>query len=42
MDAEGMGVLHPAIQEMMFGRISAQDAAARYEQWVAQNDTGRR
>lgn len=42
MDAEGMGVLHPAIQEMMFGRITPQEAAARYEQWVAANDAGRR
>lgn len=42
MDAEGMGVLHPAIQEMMFGRITPQQAAERYEQWVAANDVRRR
>ena len=41
MDAEGMGVLHPAIQEMMFGNKSAQDVAAEYEDWVAANDSGR-
>ena len=41
MDAEGMGVLHPALQEMMFGRLTPQQVAQRYEQWVAANDTGR-
>lgn len=41
MDAEGMGTLHPAIQEMMFGNITAAQAAAEYEKWVAANDTSR-
>lgn len=42
MDAEGMGQLHPDIQEMMFGNLTAQQVAERYEDWVAANDTGRR
>jgi raffinose/stachyose/melibiose transport system substrate-binding protein len=41
MDAEGMGTLHPAIQEMMFGNITPAQAAAEYEKWVAANDTSR-
>lgn len=41
MDGEGMGVLHPAIQEMMFGNISAAEAAQQYETWVAANDSSR-
>ncbi len=41
MDGEGMGVLHPAIQEMMFGSITPVEAAARYEEWVAANDSSR-
>ena len=42
MDAEGMGVLHPAIQEMMFGNLTARQAAQQYEDWVAANDGGRK
>ena len=41
MDAEGMGVLHPAIQEMMFGVLTPQEVAEQYETWVAANDSGR-
>lgn len=41
MDAEGMGVLHPGIQEMMFGNLTAEQVAQRYEEWVAQNDSSR-
>lgn len=41
MDAEGMGVLHPALQEMMFGTITPAEAAAQYEEWVAANDSSR-
>jgi len=41
MDAEGMGVLHPAIQEMMFGNKTPQQVAEEYEQWVASNDSSR-
>lgn len=41
MDAEGMGVLHPAIQEMMFGNKTPEEVAAEYEEWVAANDTSR-
>ena len=41
MDAEGMGVLHPALQEMMFGNITPAEAAAQYEKWVAANDSSR-
>ncbi|WP_018526547.1 ABC transporter substrate-binding protein [Alkalispirochaeta alkalica] len=42
MDAEGMAVLQPALQEMMFGAISPQEVARRYENWVAANDSSRR
>ena len=41
MDAEGMGVLHPALQEMMFGALTPQEVAERYETWVAANDSSR-
>ena len=41
MDAEGMGVLHPAIQEMMFANITPEQVASRYEEWVAANDSSR-
>ncbi len=41
MDAEGMGVLHPGIQEMMFGNLTAAQTAQQYEDWVAANDSGR-
>lgn len=41
MDAEGMNVLHPAMQEMMFGNITPAEAAAQYENWVAANDSSR-
>jgi len=41
MDAEGMGTLHPAIQEMMFGNLTPQQAGAQYEAWVAANDSSR-
>ncbi len=42
MDAEGMGVLHPAIQEMMMGKKTPQQVAEEYEAWVAANDTSRK
>lgn len=42
MDAEGMGVLHPALQKMMFGELTPAQVAAEYESWVAANDTGRK
>jgi raffinose/stachyose/melibiose transport system substrate-binding protein len=42
MDAEGMGILHPAIQEMMFGNKTPQQVATEYETWVARNDSGRK
>ena len=42
MDAEGMGILHPAIQEMMFGNKTPAQAAADYENWVASNDSSRK
>jgi raffinose/stachyose/melibiose transport system substrate-binding protein len=41
MDAEGMGVLHPLLQEMMFGNVTPQQVGDRYEAWVAANDSGR-
>jgi raffinose/stachyose/melibiose transport system substrate-binding protein len=42
MDGEGMGVLHPAIQEMMLGAKTPQQVATEYEKWVAANDTSRK
>jgi len=41
MDGEGMGQLNPDIQAMMFGQLSPEDVAARYETWVAANDSNR-
>ena len=42
LDGEGMGILHPAIQEMMLGKISANEVAQKYETWVASNESGRK
>ena len=42
MDGEGMGVLHPALQEMMLGAKTPQQVANEYEAWVAANDTARK
>lgn len=42
MDGEGMGVLHPAIQEMMLGAKTSQQVADEYEAWVAKNDSARK
>jgi len=36
-----MGILHPAIQEMMFGNKTPQQVADEYEAWVAANDSSR-
>ncbi len=33
MDAEGMGILHPALQEMMFGNKTPEQVAEEYESW---------
>ena len=41
MDGEGMKVLHPDIQEMMFGKKSPKQVADEYESWVKQHDTNR-
>ncbi|PID55973.1 ABC transporter substrate-binding protein [candidate division KSB3 bacterium] len=41
MDPEGMGVLNPDIQAMMFGQLTPQQVAERYEAWVAENDSNR-
>jgi len=41
MDGEGMGTLHPAMQEMMFGNVTPEQVAAQYEAWVAANDSSR-
>lgn len=41
MDGEGMGILNPDIQAMMFGNIEPQAVAERYEAWVADNDSNR-
>ncbi len=42
LDGEGMAVLHPQIQEMMFGNVTPEEAAATYEEWVAANDSSRK
>lgn len=41
MDPEGMGVLNPDIQAMMFGNITPAEVARRYEDWVKENDSSR-
>ncbi len=41
MDGAGMQVLHPAIQEMMFGKKTPKQVAEEYEAWVKANDTNR-
>ncbi|MEE8440193.1 MAG: extracellular solute-binding protein [Spirochaetia bacterium] len=41
MDAEGMGTLHPLLQEMMFGNKTPSEVGAEYETWVAANDSSR-
>lgn len=38
MEAEGMGVLHPALQELIFGKKSPEQVAAEYEKWVEANE----
>lgn len=38
MEGEGMGVLQPAIQQMMLGNVSPKDVAEEYENWVANNE----
>jgi len=37
LDAEAMGILQPLLQEMMFGNITPQDAAKKFEEYIAQN-----
>ncbi len=41
MDGEGMGILNPDIQAMMFGELTPMEVAKRYEAWVAENDSNR-
>lgn len=41
MDGEGMGILNPDIQAMMFGNIEPEAVAERYEAWVKENDSNR-
>ncbi len=38
MDGEGMGVLHPALQELIFGTKTPEEVGAEYEAWVAANE----
>lgn len=42
MDAEGMGVLNPAIQSMILGRKTPKEVASEYENWVSKNDSHRK
>jgi raffinose/stachyose/melibiose transport system substrate-binding protein len=41
LDAEGMGVLNPGLQEMMMGSITPEELAEKYEDWCAANDSNR-
>lgn len=41
LDAEGMGILNPAIQAMTFGEKTPLEVAQEYEDWVSQNETDR-
>ncbi|QEN09564.1 extracellular solute-binding protein [Oceanispirochaeta crateris] len=41
MDGEGMGILNPDIQAMMFGNLTPDEVASRYEAWVKDNDSNR-
>ncbi|GEM_PF-211767 len=41
MDGEGMGILNPSIQAMMFGNITPMEVAEKYENWVKDNDSNR-
>jgi len=41
MDAEGMNVLQPALQEMVLGKKTPQQVAEEYEAWVSANDSNR-
>ncbi len=42
LDGEGMGVLQPAIQEMILGAKTPEQVAKEYEAWVAANDSNRK
>ena len=42
LDGEGMGVLQPALQEMILGAKTPQQVAEEYETWVAENDSARK
>jgi len=37
-----MGVLQPALQEMILGAKTPQQVAEEYETWVAENDSARK
>lgn len=41
MDAEGMGILNPAIQAMQLGKKTPSQVASEYEAWVSKNDSHR-
>lgn len=41
VDSEGMSILHPDIQEMMFGNKTPQQVADNFEAWVDANDSTR-
>ncbi|RKX76712.1 MAG: carbohydrate ABC transporter substrate-binding protein [Spirochaetes bacterium] len=42
LSQEGMGVLQPALQEMIFGNKTPQQVAQEYENWVAKNEPTRK
>ena len=41
MSQEAMGVLHPLLQEIIFGSVSPREAAQQFESWVAANEPAR-
>ena len=41
LNGEGMAVLQPALQEMIFGNLTPQEVGDRYETWVAANEPSR-
>jgi raffinose/stachyose/melibiose transport system substrate-binding protein len=42
MDAEGMGLLNPGLQQIILGDKTPEELAKDYEGWVAQHDSSRR
>ncbi len=41
LSQEAMGVLHPMLQELIFGSLSSQQVAQDFENWIAENEPAR-